>query len=37
TKFTLQQVEEEFSVAGFRTLHCWTDPEQDFALWLALR
>lgn len=37
TKFTLQQVEDEFSVAGFRTLHCWTDPEQDFALWLALR
>ena len=37
TKFTLQQAREELCAAGFNTLHYWTDPAQDFALWLAIR
>lgn len=37
TKFRPDQVRQELRDAGLEPLQQWTDPDGDFALWLALR
>lgn len=37
TKFSIQRVHDELVAAGLAPVQHWTDPDGDFALWLARR
>lgn len=37
TKFEPSTVQAELGAAGLQVRRCWTDPDGDFALWLAVR